>query len=381
MIEDRERLRRLLIGASVAALFLLIIYVAVAFVAVLVFTVFLYYAVRPIFRLLERFNLGRRIRAGLSILLFGLPFVALIAYTAAVVAAQLRGFLADSDVVGRGLEGLVTELNIGGLDLTSLEGLMSGGAGNLSSVAGQLLDAVSLAGTVFVQLLLLLTGAYYLLVDGPRLAEWFFEIYDDTGIVRSYAQAVDSELSLTLFGNIVNIFITAIISLVIFYLYNLFAPAGATVPFPALLAALAGIGSLIPVIGIKIVYIPLCLALAVNAWTMSQLELLGPIAVLALISAVVIDFIPDIIVRARVSAEQTHTGLLLVAYIVGPSVFGFYGLFLAPIVLVAATNAVTILLPYALSGERLDVQHTLDEYHNTSNLPQEGDTPSEESAN
>lgn len=362
MIKDRDVLRRSLLGAGVIGLFLLIAYVAVAFLAVLVFTIFLYYAIRPIFRFLDRFDLGRRVRASLSILLFGLPFVVLIGYTVAVVAAEIRRFLSDRGLVGRGIDRLVAELNVGGLDLASLEGLARNGSANVSSVAGQLLDAASLAGSVFVQLLLLLTGTYYLLVDGPKLVEWFFDTYDDTGIVRDYAVAVDSELSMTLFGNIVNIFITAIISLVTFYLYNVFAPAGASVPFPALLAALAGLGSLIPVVGIKIVYVPLCLALAVNAWMIGQLDLLWPIAVLAVISAFVVDFVPDIIVRAQVSAEQTHTGLLLVAYIVGPSVFGFYGLFLAPIVLVATTNAVTILLPYVLSGERHDVQHTLEEY-------------------
>ena len=380
MMDDPDALRRSLIGAGVAGLFLLIAYVTVVFLAVLVFTIFLYYAVRPLFRFLDRFDLGRRVRAGLSIILFGLPFAALLAYTVAVVADQLRELLLERGIIGQSLNGLAAELNVTELDHTSLEGLIRESAANLTSAAGQFLDVASLAGSIFVQSLLIITGTYYLLVDGPRLAEWFLETYDDTGIVRSYAQAVDSELSVTLFGNIVNIFITASISLVTFYSYNFFAPAGASVPFPALLAALAGIASLIPVIGIKIIYVPLCLGLSLNAWLVGNLELLGPIAVLAVVSAFFVDFVPDVIVRAQVSAEQTHTGLLLVAYIVGPSVFGFYGLFLAPIVLVATTNAVTILLPYALSGERPDVQRTLEEYRDGS-TPDDGDTLPDESTN
>lgn len=378
MMDDRDTLRRSLIGAGVVGLFLLIAYVTVAFLAVLVFTIFLYYAVRPIFRFLDRFDLGRRVRAGLSIVLFGLPFAALLGYTVAVVAGQLRELLFDRGIVGQSLNGLATELNVTEFDHTSLEGLIRDSAANLTSAAGQFLDVASMAGSIFVQTLLIITGTYYLLVDGPRLAEWFFETYDDTGIVRGYAGAVDSELSVTLFGNIVNIFITATISLVTFYSYNFFAPAGASVPFPALLAALAGIASLIPVIGIKIIYVPLCLGLSINAWLVGNLELLGPIAILAVLSAFFVDFVPDVVVRAQVSADQTHTGLLLVAYIVGPSVFGFYGLFLAPIVLVATTNAVTILLPYALSGERPDVQRTLDEYRGGS-TPDDGDTLSDQS--
>lgn len=362
MTEDREFLRRLMIGAAVGSLFLIVAYIAVAFLAVLVLSIFLYYAVRPIFDLLAQFGLGRRIRAGLSIFLFGLPFVALIGYSVAVVTAQARSVLSDQGIVSSGVNQLLTQLEVGNLDPTALEGLIENGSANISAVADQLLNIASLAGGLFVSTLLVVTGTYYLLVDGPRFAGWFLDTYDDTGIVRNYAVAVDSELSRTLFGNVVNILITASIALVTFYAYNFFAPTAASVPFPALLAALAGIASLIPVIGIKIVYIPLCLVLAANAWFVGQLELLGPIAVLAFVSAVVVDFVPDVVVRAQISADQTHTGLLLVAYIVGPSVFGFYGLFLAPILLVATTNAVQILLPYALSGDRPDVQHTLAEY-------------------
>ncbi|WP_336328253.1 AI-2E family transporter [Halovenus sp. HT40] len=378
MMDDRDALRRSLIGAGVAGLFLLIAYVTVVFLAVLVFTIFLYYAVRPIFRFLDRFDLGRRVRAGLSIILFGLPFAALLGYTIAVIVSQLRELLLERGIIGQSFDGLAAELNVTELDQVSLEEMVRESVANLTSAAGQFLDVASLAGSIFVQALLIITGTYYLLVDGPRLAEWFFETYDDTGIVRSYVQAVDAELSVTLFGNIVNIFITATISLITFYSYNFFAPAGAAVPFPALLAALAGMASLIPVIGIKIIYIPLCLGLSTRAWLMGQLELLGPIAVLAVVSALFVDFVPDIIVRAQVSADKTHTGLLLVAYIVGPTVFGFYGLFLAPIVLVATTNAVTILLPYALSGERPDVQRTLEEYRDGS-TPDDGDTCVDES--
>jgi predicted PurR-regulated permease PerM len=363
MFDDRERLRRLLIGAGVGGLFLIVGYTVLVFAAVLVFTIFLYYAIRPIFRFLSRFGLGRRIRATLSIVLFGLPFIALIGYTLVVIVVEVQELLTRRGLFTADASQFLAQLNTGTLTSDSLEVIaLDGSQTDIRAFADQLLDLVGLAGTAFVQLLLVVAGTYYLLVDGPRLARWFFDTYDDTGIVRRYAEAVDSELSLALFGNVVNVFITAAISVATFYTYNLFAPSAATVPFPALLAALAGIGSLIPVVGIKIVYIPLCLGLTANAWLLGQLELLVPIGILALVSAVVVDFIPDIIVRAQVSSNETHTGLLLIAYILGPSVFGFYGLFLAPIVLVCTTNAVRILLPYVLSGDRPGVQRTLSEF-------------------
>lgn len=360
---DRASLMRVIIGATILALLVAVAYVMVTFVAVVVFAVFLYYAVRPIFRSLTRFGLGRRVRAMLSILLFGVPFLVLIAYTLAVVAVEVRRFLTERDFVEATTEQLVQELNFGGLNLDSLEELVAAeGTADLDFLLSTSLDAFSLVGSLLVQLLLVVIGTYYLLVDGPRLVAWLLDTYDPNGVGREYVEAVDAELSLALFGNIVNVFITAIVGMTTFYVYNLLVASTVAVPFPALLGALAGIGSLIPVIGIKIVYIPLCLGLAGNAWIAGEPELLVPVTILFVVSAIVVDFIPDFVIRAQVSSDKTHTGLLLIAYIIGPSIVGFYGLFLAPIILVAVTNSITILLPSVLSDTDDDSQRTLDSF-------------------
>jgi len=355
---DADFRRRLTIGLAVGVLLLVVAYVLTSFVAVAVFSVFLYYAVRPIFRFLERLGLGRRIRAGLSIILFGLPLVVLIAYAVAIVALELEDFL-EGDTADR----VVEELNIGGFDLTELERLVAGEEAQIDPdiVLDAVLGATSIASSVFVQLLLIVTATYYMLVDGPRFVTWLLDTYDESGILGRYVVETDPELSLALFGNIVNVFVTAIISITTYYGYNLLVPGTIEIPFPALLGAVAGIGSLIPVVGIKLVYVPLTIGLGVNAWLAGEPGLLGPVAVLFIASAFVGDFVPDIIIRAQVSSDDTHSGLLLIAYVVGPSVFGFYGLFLAPILLICTTNAVTVLLPYVLTG-REPGQMTLDAF-------------------
>jgi predicted PurR-regulated permease PerM len=369
---DPELRRRIAIATVAGALFLVVGYALLAFIAVWVFSVFLYYAVRPIFRFLTRFGLGRRTRAVVSITLFGLPFLVLIGYTATVVALELRRFL-DGGTADR----VIAELNLSGLDLNELEQVLTGQVSQIDVdlVFDTLVGATGILGSLFVQLLLILTATYYLLVDGPRLVSWLVETYDESGTLRRYVRAVDPELSLALFGNIVNVFVAAILSIVTFYAYNALVPALVEVPFPALAGALSGIGSLIPVIGIKLVYVPVTIGLAARAWMASQPELLLPVAALALVSAVLIDFIPDIVIRAQVSSDETHSGLLVIAYIVGPSVFGFYGLFLAPIVLICLTNAVTVLLPYIVSGaDPPSTQTTLDRFEgDPSDLPLSGD--------
>ena len=356
---DRDRRRRVAAGTGVGALLLLAGYVMLSFVAVVVFAVFLYYAVRPIFGFLARFGLGRRLRAVLALMMFGVPFLVLLAYTVAIIAIEVQSLL-DDGLADR----VADELNIGGFDLDALETLVTGEQSQVpvDALVDSVLGAAGAVGSAFVLLLLVVIITYYLLVDGPRLVSWLLATYDDTGIGRQYVDAVDTELSVALFGNIVNVFVTAIIGVTVFYTYNAFVPSAVAIPYPALLAALAGIGSLIPVIGIKFVYIPLTAGLAVNAWRVDAPELLVPVAVLFVVSAVVVDFVPDVVARAQVSSDETHTGLLIVAYIVGPSVFGFYGLFLAPILLVATTNAVTILLPYVISGDPHDRQTTLERF-------------------
>lgn len=345
--------RRIAIGLGVAALLALVAYIAVSFVAVLVFAVFFYYAVRPIYRSLERFGLPRRLRAMLALALFGIPFVILLAYTVAVVAIETQAFVEAYGVQDRVVDRALAQVDVVGLDLDALQQVLTGAAAqaSLTTLLVGLASAIGLVSAALVQLLILVVVTYYLLIDGPRFGSWLLETFDESGVLTEYARAIDPELSLTLFGNIVNVFITAIVAVVTFYAYNFIAPAAVHVPFPALAGALAGIGSLIPVVGIKLVYVPVTVALAVSAVLEGNLSLLVPVGVLFAVSGVVVDFIPDFFIRAHISGDQTHTGLLLLSYVVGPIVFGFYGLFLVPILLILVTNAVHILLPYALSGD------------------------------
>jgi predicted PurR-regulated permease PerM len=76
-----------------------------------------------------------------------------------------------------------------------------------------------------------------------------------------------------------------------------------------------------------------------------EFSLLVYVAGFLAVAVVVVDTIPDIVLRPYFSGKTTHVGLLMLAYIFGPVVFGFHGLFLAPIILVLAlTFADTALL-------------------------------------
>ncbi len=357
--------RRLAIGVGIGVLLVVTGYIVLSFVASVVFAVFLYYAVRPIFRFLERFGAGRRIRAALSLLLFGVPFLVLIAYTAAILALEIRDFLETQGLLESATDGVTAELNVAQLDLDALRTLVSDTDSLPSTdvLFDTIVEASSAIGGALLQAFIITTAAYYMLVDGPRLRSWLLETFDESDLFRTYAREVDSELSQTLFGNIVNIFLTGIIAILLFFTYNLLVAPVIEVPYPTLTGALVGVGTLIPAVGIKLVYVPVVLGVGARAVIDGEPGLLLPVGVLLVVSAVFLDFIPDIFARARFSGDRTHNGLLMLAYIMGPTLLGFYGLFLAPILLIVTVEAIRLLLPYALSGESsTPTQSRLSEY-------------------
>ncbi|WP_331236434.1 AI-2E family transporter [Natronorarus salvus] len=349
---DARLRQRIVLGLLLLALLAVVAYVVEAVVAVVVVAVFLYYAVRPIYRFLRRFDLGKRKRAALALVLFGVPFLVLLFYTVAIVLLETAQLVEQYGVQDQLVRG-VLEADLGGIELSELEETIAGASATapLASLGTGLLGFLGMASSLVVQTMVLVLLTYYMLIDGPRFVAWLLETFDRDGVLTEYVRAVDPELSATLFGNIVNVFVTAAVGIVVFSLYNVVAPPIVQVPFPALLGALAGIGSLVPVIGIKLVYVPVALALLVRLVLEGDYSALLYVAGFVAVVGVLVDAIPDLLIRGLISGENTHTGLLIVAYIVGPAVFGLYGLFLAPILLVLLINAGYVLVPYVVSGE------------------------------
>jgi len=101
----------------------------------------------------------------------------------------------------------------------------------------------------------------------------------------------------------------------------------------------------------KIVYVPLAAAASVPTVLGDDFALLVYVVGFLVVSAIVVDTIPDIVLRPYFSGKTTHVGLLMLAYILGPVVFGFHGLFLAPIVLVLALTFANTALVHLLGGD------------------------------
>ena len=342
------------LGLVIAALIGLALF---RYVGTLLFAVFVYYATRPLYRRLDRSIDHPNVTATITILFVIIPMVAVIGYVGVVALGELDRFLAESSLkmyrsAFQPYLRLAREGNIGRLRAVLGTGLSGSVAGTLAQGLPSALSRLSsIAGFVFsvlARFFLMLTVLFYLLRDDHNLRRWFYDSVDhDEGIVE-YTTAVDSDLETVFVSNLAVIAVAAGVAAATYVGLNALASSGSVVATPVLLSVLIGIGTLIPAVGMKIVYVPyglLLLGLAVTTAT----PLWHPIAFLA-ISFVVVDTVPDFFARSLLSARSgVHMGLILLGYFLGTLAFGWYGLFLGPIVVVLAVHFAHMIFPSLVS--------------------------------
>ena len=349
---NEKRVLVTIFGVAVAAV---IGYVAYRFIAALTVSVFLYYSTRRFYKYLGKLRLPKRVRAATVISFIALPLVLLLSYTVVLVVFEVREFVDQYPVVDIAAETVpwfdgmnqLPELTAAGLMNAYQSGQLDPFIDFATANATFLTETLS---SFLLNLLIVMVVTYYLLIDGDRIRAWLLR-FDDDAIVREYLEAVDRELEAVLFGNLLNVIAVSIIAIVAYTGYNAVVPAGARVPYPALAGALTGIASLIPVVGMKVVYVPLGGIAALPSFLEANPELAVYVVGFVLVAIVVVDTIPDLVLRPYLSGETTHVGLLMLAYIFGPVVFGFHGLFLAPIILVVGLTFADTALPRLLGAE------------------------------
>ena len=166
---------------------------------------------------------------------------------------------------------------------------------------------------------------------------------------------MDDDLETVYFGNILTAFVIGVVAAISYNALDMVAPAAVSVPSPTLLGLLTGLASLIPVVGMKLVYIPLGVVLGVVAGVTDPALLWFP-AVFLLVAFVVVDTIPELVLRPYVSGRDLHTGLVMLAYVLGPVLFGWYGLFLGPLLLVLVVHFVGIIVPELVERGEFDAE-------------------------
>jgi len=345
--EDRSRLAWWVLGAFLAAV---LVYVVHAYVGTFVFGVFIYYATRPVYSRLKRRVRPRSLAAALSLLLLALPAILLLVYTLAIGVQETSNFLAHHDVST--LKPYIQPyINVSKIPQSSGELLTGDGLNTLQSLFRSANGYLGFIGTGALHLFLMITIAFYLLRDGNRLSRWVRRRFaDDAGVFEAYAKAIDQSFHQIFFGNILNALATALIGALAYNAMNSFAPPGLPIPYPTLIGLLAGAASLIPVVGMKLVYFPATAYLAMLAFLDGRPSLLWFTVVFFVVSFVVVDTIPDLVLRPYVSGRNLHVGMVMLAYIFGPLLFGWYGIFLGPMLLVLVVHFARLVLPELVAG-------------------------------
>lgn len=329
-----------------------VLYVAYVYVGTFVAALFLYYGTRPFNRRIERVVGGSGWAALVTLLAVTIPLAVLLGVTTALGVGQLLAVqTADVEQV---VQLFFPSFDLSVLPRTPGEVVDQGRAQlreaeTLQQTVDLVVGVVGAFAAGLIHALLALVVVYYLLREDDRVAAWFRGMVGEGSRADRYATAVDRDLISVYYGTLLLIFVTAIIAAVFYNAMNAVAPDALRVPLPMLLALLTGVCMFVPVIITKLVYVPLALYLGAIAYGTAP-DLLWYPAVFLAASFVVLDLVPNAL-GPYLAGRGVHTGLMIVTYIVGPLLFGWYGVFLGPLLMVVVLEFFRLVLPGLVRGE------------------------------
>ncbi len=326
---------------------------------VFAYSLFVYYIARPFYNIVRRISGWKMFSAIFSLVIVILPIVGIAVYTLNIGAVEVAKYSENmpDDEKSQYVEMITSKINVTG-DFSDPLGSLSDIVRDrevISSVISLFNQSLgyffSFFGFVFNVFLVFLIS-FYLLKDGNRLRKSVLDnVFYNQNVAHVYFNEIDKALFRVFFGNILNAIITAVLAIVVYSVFNMYAPVHLQLPYPILLAILTGLASLVPMIGVKLVWIPTIVFLAVNSFIADSL-FGDAVYILVFLAAVniVVDMIPDFALRPFVSAKGVHTGSMMLSYIFGPMVFGISGIFIGPLILVLVSKYVSIVMPALRKG-------------------------------
>ncbi|MFB6080785.1 MAG: AI-2E family transporter [Haloferacaceae archaeon] len=350
---DRSRAGWWAFGAILAAT---LAYVVYSFVGTVVFGIFIYYATRPLYARLRRRIRPSSLAAVVALFALALPAILITTYATLIAINEIHRLTRNGVGPTLGIDpallnGIQTPSALFGADLGQYLSLAQ--VVTLLRQAGSALDTLAFFGVALLHLFVMIAIAFYLLRDDHRLVRWGTSRFgDDRGVLAAYLRAVDSDFTSIFFGNILNALLTGTIGVISYSVLNVFAPPGLRIPAAALVGLLAGVASLIPVVGMKLVYVPVAVYMGLLS-ALADFEGVWFVVAFVAVSFVVVDTIPDLVLRPYVSGRSLHVGSVMLAYTLGPLLFGWYGIFLMPMILVLVFNFARIVLPELLDGREI----------------------------
>ncbi|WP_416841080.1 AI-2E family transporter [Haloferax sp. DFSO52] len=345
-VEPEDRLlrnRRLWWGAFGLVLLGVVAWIGFRYLGWVVFGLFTYYVGRPITNRLQRYISSRTIAAALTLTFIIVPillFIGLFLGIAANQALQILSSDAAAALVSR-LPLPIDQLPTDPVDLV----VVIFTDPSYSSFLNQFGGFVGVVTATLFNVFLTLIFAFFLLVDDLRLSQWFKEnIFGSDSLTVEYLRGVDKGLNSVYFGYTLTIFVVMILAALIYGLFNLVAPGGIRIPYAILLAVVTGVFTLIPLVGRSIVYVFIVAIMAAQALQTGPQLLWVPIVFFVLM-VLVFDNVVRTYIRPYLSGKSYDMALVMFAYLLGPILFGWYGIFLGPLLMVLIVEFVTKVMP------------------------------------
>jgi predicted PurR-regulated permease PerM len=332
-------------------------WVGLSYLGWLVFGLFTYYVARPIARRIEARVGSPTLAAGLTLAFIIVPIVLVLAAFLSIAVGQSLQLL-----TAQSAQDVLARLPIPTQDLPTdpvqvvVVVLQDP---TFSTAVGQFGVVVGAAGATLFNVFLALIFAFFLLTSDEALAGWFrTNVFGADSLATDYVRRVDSGLTSIYFGYTLTIFVVIVLAALIYTAFNAVAPGNLTIPQAVLLAVITGIFTLIPLLGRSIVYAFIVALLAVQALAVDTALLWVPVAFFALM-VLVFDNVIRTYVRPYLSGKAYSMALVMFAYLLGPALFGWYGIFLGPLVMVVTVEFITDILP-RLSGVAPDDPDEVD---------------------
>jgi predicted PurR-regulated permease PerM len=340
------------VAALVAWLF---VFVGRRYLGTFALGLFLYYSARPVNDRIEARLGGARRAALVSLLVIVLPFALLLGF---VVLAVINALSRFRDVTGGPVYEYLRPYVERAATVESPEQAVAYGRELLSDAAVQggldtVLGVVGTLGTVLFHGFILTAFVYFMLRDDDRLATWFEgEMSSDDRTLTNYLRAVDEDLESVYFGQMLTVFVVIVITVVFYFVWNVVVPPAVTIPRPLLLAALTGVATLIPVVGRGVMY-TLILGYLVYAAATTDPTLLWYPLVYYILTFFGLDNLVRYFVRPQLAGRDVPASLLLFSYMLGAGIWGWYGVFLAPLLFVLAWEFLRTVFPRLVHGRPL----------------------------
>ena len=334
--------------------------IAVGIIAFVVFTflpwavlgLFIYYVARPVTRRIES-RIGRKgLSAALSLVVMVVPIVLFLGVFFSIAIRQISTF-ATTDTTTRLLGRSPVTIGAVPNDPQKLIDVATNTLQN-PSVQSVLVEAQAIVGaaaaSLFMLFLSLLVG-FFLLVEDQRLGQWGTEqlLGNDT-LSIDYLKAIDEGLDSVYFGYTLTIFAVMVLTAVIYSVFNFFAPGGLLIPTAILLAVVTGLFTLVPLVGRSVVYLGIAAVLALGAIQGDSTLLWYPL-VFFLFMTIAFDNLVRTYIRPYLSGKMFHLSLVMFAYLLGPMLFGWYGIFLGPLLMVIVVQFLQIVVPQLRGDE------------------------------